>query len=440
MDVVSIIIALIVFSVLILIHEFGHFLLAKKNGICVVEFSLGMGPRIASFKKGETRYSWKAIPFGGSCMMLGEGFDVPEEEGEEVDPERSFDKKGVWARISVVVAGPIFNFLLSIVLAMIVIGFVGIDRPVVEKMDQDSPAYQAGLREGDIVTKYNGSGVSVAREIWLQDYVNPVSSGNVDITVKRDGQTKTFSVPVQQKEKYQIGVSYTGTSDGEAKVDMVDGGVMKEAGFENGDVITKINDTKIEKWSDLTDALTSLPSGGTTIEVTAKRGSESITRKVTPQIVKYTYTGFNYNLDRQKVGSVSTIGYSFCEIKYQIKTVFKSLGMLFTGKLTKDDVAGPVGVVNIISDTVNETSSEGAWMTMLNVFNLIILLSANLGVMNLLPFPALDGGRLVFLLIEVIRGKPVPKEKEGMVHMAGMVILMILMVFIMFNDISRLFR
>ena len=116
----SIILALIIFSVMVLFHEFGHFLLAKKNGIGVTEFSLGMGPRIASFVKGETRYSWKLIPFGGSCMMVGEDLDDKS--------ENAFNSKSVWARISVVAAGPIFNFLLAFVLAIVYIAMIGYDK------------------------------------------------------------------------------------------------------------------------------------------------------------------------------------------------------------------------------------------------------------------------------------------------------------------------
>ena len=143
----SIVIALLVFSVIILFHEFGHFLLAKLNKITVVEFSLGMGPRLLSFEAGGTRYSWKLLPFGGSCMMLGE-------DGEE-EEEGSFGSKSVWARMSVIAAGPIFNFLLAFIMALFIVGNLGYDVPVLLNVTEGMPAADAGLQAGDRIVKMN---------------------------------------------------------------------------------------------------------------------------------------------------------------------------------------------------------------------------------------------------------------------------------------------
>ena len=149
---ISIIIALIIFSVLVLIHEFGHFIVAKKCGVVVNEFSVGMGPRLLSrVAKSGTRYSIKALPFGGSCAMLGEDEDNAE--------EGSFNSKPLWARMAIVVAGPFFNFILAFLLALIVIGYNGVDISYVSKVTEGSNAYEAGLREGDRITKYNGATV-----------------------------------------------------------------------------------------------------------------------------------------------------------------------------------------------------------------------------------------------------------------------------------------
>ena len=155
----SIIISVLVFSVLVIIHEFGHFLLAKKNGIGVTEFSLGMGPRIVSFDAKGTKYSWKLIPFGGSCMMVG--------EDENSEREDAFGKKSVWARISVVAAGPIFNFLLALVLSVVYIGLEGYDQAKITYVDENYAAYEAGLREGDIITEYDGKDIVIFRDLWL---------------------------------------------------------------------------------------------------------------------------------------------------------------------------------------------------------------------------------------------------------------------------------
>ena len=147
----GIIIALIVFSVIIIFHEFGHFLLAKKNGIGVTQFALGMGPNIFSFKKGETEYCLKLFPIGGLCAMVGE-------DSDEVG-ENSFNSKTVWQRISVVAAGPVFNFILAFIFSLILVGIVGYDTPSVYKVEENGPAWEAGIQDGDIIREVNGKRV-----------------------------------------------------------------------------------------------------------------------------------------------------------------------------------------------------------------------------------------------------------------------------------------
>lgn len=160
----GIIVALIVFSIIILFHEFGHFLLAKKNGIGVTEFALGMGPILFSFKRGETVYAVKALPLGGSCAMVGEDTD---ETGEN-----SFNSKGVWQRFSVVVAGPVFNFILAFIFAVILVGMVGYDTPSVYKVEEGGPAWEAGIRDGDIIKEVDGRKVHLYKEFRTEVLMN----------------------------------------------------------------------------------------------------------------------------------------------------------------------------------------------------------------------------------------------------------------------------
>ena len=155
----NIVLALLIFSIIVIVHELGHFLLAKKNGIGVVEFSLGMGPRLFSFDKGGTKYSLKLLPFGGSCMMLGEdGID---------DDDSAFGNKSVWARISVIAAGPIFNFILAFVMATIIVSVVGYDAPKIWGIIEDYPADEAGIKEGDTIVKLNDTRIHIYREVSL---------------------------------------------------------------------------------------------------------------------------------------------------------------------------------------------------------------------------------------------------------------------------------
>ena len=347
----KVILALIIFSLIVIIHELGHFLLAKRNGIGVTEFSIGMGPKLFHIKKGETDYCVKLLPFGGSCMMVGE--DGMGEEAE-VTSEISFASKTAWQRIAVVVAGPIFNFLLAFFLAFFIVGSIGYDAPVVAGTIEGYPAAEAGLQEGDLIIKLDNERIHVSREVSVFTMVNQ-NADSVKVEYERDGKRATVEIPKVQGEdgRYLMGMTMSGVR------------------------------TKGNAWD----------------------------------VVKY----------------------SAYEERYWIKTTIKSIGMLFTGQLKANDLSGPVGIVDQIGETYEAAKEEGAFMVWLNMVNMAIFLSANIGVMNLLPIPGLDGGRLLFLVIEVIRGKKIPPDKEGMVHFAGLVLLMALMVFVMANDIRKLF-
>lgn len=342
----SIIIAILIFSLIILFHELGHFLLAKKNGITVVEFSLGMGPRLFSFDKGGTKYSLKLLPFGGSCMMLG--------EDEGVKEPGSFAAASVGARIAVIAAGPVFNFILAFVLSLFIVGSIGYDKPMILEVTDGFPAQEAGLQQGDVIKKMNHTPIHVAREVT--NYVTFHQKKDVMVTVERDGKEMAFQMtPVDNGSgRYVFGI----------------------------------------------------------------------------------YCDANY---RERCGILDTLKYSAYEVKYWIQLTVESLKMLFQGKVGLNDMAGPVGVVSYIGETYEQSQESGGFYIWLNMLNISILLTANLGVMNLLPLPALDGGRLVFLIIEAIRGKGIDPEKEGMVHFIGLMALMVLMVFVMFNDVRKLF-
>lgn len=343
----KIVIAILIFSAIILFHELGHFLLAKRAGIKVNEFSLGLGPTLFGFQKGETFYCLKLLPFGGSCAM----------EGEDTvsDSDRAFNNKSVWARISVVAAGPIFNFILAFFLALVVIGIVGFDSTEIRGVIEDYPVEQAGVKAGDKIIKINNQRVYVGREVNLFLNLNP--GEKFDMTYERDGEKKTVTI----EPKY----------DEESK--------------------------------------------------------------------RY-LAGFNGLTLREKGNVLEVVKYSVLEVRYWIKTTFQSLAMLFTGEVNVKELSGPVGIVDVIGDTYEESKSDGALYVFVNMLNMAILLTANLGVMNLLPLPALDGGRLVFFLIEAVTKKRVPEKIEGTIHFIGLILLLLLMVFVMGNDIIKIVK
>lgn len=354
------IISIFALGVIIFAHELGHFLLAKKNGVYVVEFSIGMGPRLLSYKKGETRYSIKLVPFGGSCMMMGEDGGIPDaepelEQKEEIDEERSFQNKSVWARISIIAAGPFFNFLLAFLCSVIIVGSIGVDRATLIDVMEGYPAAEAGIEAGDTILKLNDHKVTFYRDVTLYlQFCDPTEP--VSVTYERDGE---------------------------------------------------IYETQLNFRYDETEGRYYLGLVGST----------------------------SY---RQRVSPFQTLRYSLSDVRYNIELTFRSLQMLFTGQASVNDLSGPVGITSVMNETVEAAKVDGAFYVFLNILNLMILISANLGVMNLLPIPALDGGRLLFLIIEAVRGKPVNREREGIVHIVGMVLLMLLMVFVLFNDVRKL--
>lgn len=434
----SIIIAIIIFGLLIFIHEIGHFLLAKKNGIRVVEFSIGFGPRLFSFDKGDTKYSLKLLPFGGACQMLGD--DYYGEEEVDLDHENSFESKSVWARIAVILAGPLFNILLAFLLALVVMGIVGYDEPVVTYVEEGSPLYEAGVRSGDIITEFNGADVTLARELMLELYVNPLNGETITLKYKRDGKEYEASLKPENKKTYALGITYMATEAPAEMEEITEDGAFAKAGVKKGDIITSIGGVRISTGAELNSYFREHPLSEKELECILTRDGKEYTVNVTPVYGGESYVlGFNYNTARVKVGAVEAIKYSVSEIKYQIKSVIKSLGLLFKGKLGADDFTGPVGIVDIIDDTYQASREDGALYVFLNIANITLLISANLGMMNLLPIPGLDGGRLVFLLIEAVFRKPVPKKFEGVITAACMIAIMLFAVYVMFNDIRNLF-
>ena len=349
--VVSILLFLLIFFVVVISHEFGHFIIAKKNGIHVVEFFIGMGPSLLSFTKGDTKYSLKLFPIGGACVFEAED-GLAAKEGEL--SEGAFPNAPVWSRVATIFAGPLFNFLTAYVMALIIVSSCGVTLPAVHSVNEGSSAQEAGMNAGDMIVKINGKSTHLSGEVSLISQLNRKGEP-LEIVYTRDGEKHTTVINPYYDEadgRYYMGI-----------------------------------------------------------------GVGAYLKCNVPQ----------------------TFQYAFYTMKFYVESTFKSLQMLVTGQLSKDDVSGPVGIVKMVDEVYDTVKPYGILDIVLNMINIALLLSVNLGIVNLLPLPALDGGRLVFLLIEAVRGKPVPPEKEGMVHLAGMMALMVLMVLVLFNDITKFF-
>ena len=431
----KIVIALLIFSFIIIFHELGHLLLAKKNGIKVVEFSVGLGPTIIGKEFGGTKYSIKLLPFGGACQMLGE-----EDMDSDVPEEGTYYSKTVWQRMSVILAGPFFNFILAFLLALVVTGVAGFDPALVTGVTKDTPAYDAGLRAGDVITKLDHSHISIGREIesfflYRGDSLEPFT-----VTYKRDGEKFKTTIYPKKIKKYLLGFTYNLT-DNQVSVEGIEKGYpMEKAGVLKGDVITKIDGTKIASGKELNKYFNLHPLDGNTVNLEISRNGETIELSVEPRFISETNSvGFDYNLYRDKANAFQVVKYSAVEVKYWIVTTVRNLGMLISGQLSKDDVGGAVAIVDMIGESYEETKASGTTLdVVLQMMYISILLSANLGVMNLLPIPALDGGKFFFLIVEAIKRKPLDRRMEGIVNLVGFALLMLLMVFVFFNDIRRL--
>lgn len=366
--------AILVLGGIVLFHEFGHFLAARLFGVGVVEFSVGFGPRLLSHvsKKSGTRYSLKLFPLGGSCAMMGELEDEETEAGEERLEDTgaagkdtagellggSFLEQSPIARFCIIAAGPVFNFILAYVLAVVILSWAGYDAPVLVGTTEGQPAQEAGMAAGDVITAIEGRSIHFSRDIQL----------------------------------------YNLTGDGSPM-----------------EVAYKRYEEASGRWEERSTVLTP-------IEISGQH-----------------YFGFQLAGYRQPVESVPRLFlYGVYEVQFWIRSVIDSLKLMAAGRVSGDDIAGPVRIVTIIDETVEQNLSYGFVTVIMNLFNLTVMFSANLGVMNLIPIPALDGGRLLFILIEMIFRRPVNRKIENAMILTGMALLMTFMAVVLWNDIRFL--
>lgn len=339
----TIIAAILIFALLIFIHELGHFVMAKLTGIRVLEFAVGMGPKLFGWQKGETLYSVRAVPIGGFCAMEGE-------DSDSSDP-KAINNKPAWQRLLVLAAGAFMNLVLGFVLLLVMTAqgdAVVTNR--IASVQEGTAAYDSGLLAGDEIVRVAGSKTHLAAEVtWA---AQRRGAAPTEFVLIRNGESQVITVTPRENEGvYQYGFTLQ------------------------------------------------------TAENTWK------------ETLKTSYYG--------------TFFYS--------KLVVGSLVDLFRGEVKVTELSGPIGIVSEIGSAVAETAKTGM-QGFLNLINLAVLLTINLGIFNLLPLPALDGGRIFFVLIEMIRRKPIPPEKEGVVHFVGLVLLLLLSAMVAVMDIMKFWQ
>ena len=339
----TIITALILFGIIVLAHELGHFLVAGWVGIPAEEFSIGMGPKITQLKGKKTIFSLRALPIGGYVKFYGD-------EGNSDDP-RAFANAKVWKRISVIAAGPIMNFLLAILLLAAFFAFFGVyeNSTHIFEIVEGSPAEYAGLQAGDKIVSVNG-----------------------------------IQVDVEDQEK---GIEH-----------------FRKVLKEEGDKTLKLTVLRDDKAHEI-----------------------DITPDYSPE--KNTYEIGIYFGRLERMRPLSAIGLAIVQAGRLIILMIQLLGSLIFQGRGINEVVGPIGIIGVIGKSVKSGVKD--------VLNLAVVITLNLGIMNLIPFPALDGGRLTLLLVEGIRGNPIDPEKEEYIHFTGFIILMLLMIVITFKDVAR---
>jgi regulator of sigma E protease len=435
--------AIVLLGILIFVHELGHFLFAKLLGVKVLRFSLGFGPAIVGKTFGETEYRISAVPLGGYVKMLGE---EPGEELQESEKKRAFNYQPVRKRFAIVFAGPLFNILFACIL-FILLFMTGVPAlyPDVGKIEKASPADKAGLMTGDRVIKIDGKAVQSWDDIQnaLDDYPGKtllfeVRRGNRTLTVPiTPEQKKEPNVFGQKKEFWDIGIS--------PLVEPVVGEVMKgtpaeKAGLRKGDRLLQVEDTPLRTWEDMTDIIHG--SAGEPLRFKIERAGKVFERTIRPEAEtvgtspavekKIGLIGIR-PLERdflKRFGPAESVMLGAKRTwEISVFTVV-SLEKLIERVIPAKTIGGPI----LIVEMAGRQASRGAP----SFFIFMAVISINLGVLNILPIPILDGGHLLFLSIEAVRRRPLAENVMAMAQRVGLALLVALMVFALYNDILRL--
>ncbi|MFQ5328529.1 MAG: RIP metalloprotease RseP [Thermodesulfobacteriota bacterium] len=425
----------IVLGILIFIHELGHFTVAKLCGVGVEKFSLGFGPKLVGVTRGETEYLISLLPLGGYVKMVGE---APGEEVSDEVMEKSFTHKSVAKRSAIVAAGPIMNLILMFCL-MPIIYMIGIqepaylsEQPLVGYVEKGSAAEESGLRKGDVITAVNGSAITK----WEQLKTSIVTSPDAALTLEIARKGETLSMDMKVGSSRQTGEGVVGLYPPMAPLigGLSKGYPAEKAGIKSGDRIVRIGDAEITHWAEVQefigDATDELP-------IIVEREGELVTVQVKPkwnEESKRALIGVSLlqdNFITKKYGFIDSIGYGLKRAWELTVFTFVILKKLFTGDISMKSLGGPIMIAQVAGQAAESGISA--------ILSLMAFLSLQLGILNLLPIPVLDGGHLFFFGIERLRGKPVSERVMIITQQVGMALLLLLMVVVTYNDIRRLF-
>ena len=405
---------------LILIHEAGHFLVAKLFKVKVEEFAIGFGPKIFTKQGKETKYELRLIPLGGFVRMEG--------EEQRSESERSFNNASIPKRMGIVAAGAIVNIVFGILVYFIIISATGNNvSTIVDSTNEGYVASEVNIQSGDEIKEINGKKIRLKSDI---DQILQESNGEeLTLLIDRNNEEKEIKLKPTEKQTKSTGIYVSQAQTGEKATQVIQiekGSNAEKDGLKANDIIRKINGVDVT--GDVQKLVSQIQNATTEkANVEIDRDGEIISLDLTIDTIPVYYLGINFKMAENNFAN--NVYYAFFETGNFLGSIFENIKMLFTGKVGLDQMTGPIGISNMVSQTTG----------FVDFMYLLALVSISLGITNLLPIPALDGGKLLILIIEAVRRKPMKEEIEIGIQLAGFFILISLTIFISYKDILRIF-
>ena len=420
---------LFVLGVLIFVHELGHFLAARRVGVRVLTFSLGFGPKILKVKRGDTEYCISAVPLGGYVKMAGES---PEDARSGAPDE--FMSKTKWERFQILIMGPVMNIALAVVVLAVVLA-QGAEVPAYEDkspligaVEKGSVAERAGLLRGDRLLTVAGDEVPTWRDVEVA--VGTRANRDIPITFDRGGRTQSMTVRPTAQGKYEIGDIGVLPDVSPSVRSVVPGDPADRAGVKAADVVVAVDGERVIFARHLAEAISR--NGGRQIELLIRRGAAELRLPVTPeQRGDRGLIGVSISEETRtfKPGPLEAVRLSVEQNIASSGLIFRTLGGLFTGATSVRQLQGPVGIAQLSGE-----SAQAGWVSLLS---LMAVISLNLGLLNLMPVPVLDGGHILIMALEGVARRDFSMQVKEKMLLAGFVVLMMLMVTVIYNDLTR---
>jgi regulator of sigma E protease len=419
-----------VLGVLIFVHELGHFVMARRVGVRVLKFSLGFGPKIVGFKRGDTEYVISAIPLGGFVKMAGENPDDPRTGRDD-----EFLSKTKWQRFQILIAGPVMNLLLAVIVTAVVlmngaeIPAFQSQPPVVGQVTDGSPAARAGVRRGDRIVSVAGREVNTWEQLFI--HVGTRANRETPIVLLRDAKEIEIRVTPTPQTRYEVGDIGVMPDTHPHVTSLLPGSPAEKAGLKSGDVILKVDGVGVTFPSQLIEAISKKPNAPVTMTIARNGVPQDI--QMTPEL----YAGrgriginIGEDVNRIKPGPIDALGMSLRRNYESAGLIFQTVWQLITREASTRQLMGPLAIAQLSGE-----SAQAGWVPL---FALMASISLNLGLLNLLPIPVLDGGHIFIMALEGLARRDFSMRVKEKMFLAGFAVLLMLMVTVIYNDMTRI--